>query len=109
MHRQHASHHVAIEQGNAQPGEGPDRLLSEFDFTACSQSFSLADVNQARSALADHVLGQAPTPTPRWRADGLPLVHVIGKSHFTGRVVEQRNVEVLREQQITDDAMQGLE
>ncbi|MNZ32962.1 hypothetical protein D3C78_503000 [compost metagenome] len=109
LHRQHATHRVVFEQGNAQPGVRAHRLMGNFDFTLRVQSFGLGNVDQARSALTDHILGQAPAPSPCRRAGRLPFIHVIGKSHFAGGVVEQRSIEVLREQQITDDAMQGLE
>ncbi|MNZ72054.1 hypothetical protein D3C78_904240 [compost metagenome] len=83
--------------------------MGNFDFTLRGQSFCLADIYQARAALTDDVLGQAPAASACRRASGLAFIHVIGKRHFAGPVVKQRNVEVLREQQITDDAMQGLE
>ncbi|MNE46577.1 hypothetical protein D3C80_1409200 [compost metagenome] len=82
--------------------------MGNFDFTLRGQSLSFTDVNQARAALTDDVLGQAPAPSACRRASGLAFIHVIGKRHFAGRDVKERNVEVLREQQITDDAMQGL-
>ncbi|MNF61093.1 hypothetical protein D3C84_427260 [compost metagenome] len=82
--------------------------MGPFNFTLRSQALSLVCVNQARTTLADNVLRQTPSPTPSHRTGRLPLIDVIGKGHFTGRVLEQCNVKVLREQQFTDDAMQCL-